>query len=160
ATAETLRQLQETVKRLQAEISTLQVTIKQLSKELKKKGPERASRQPEVVVVPASPPAATTDLQRALAAYNQGRHLEDEKLCGPAIQSFSEAIQRDARNELVFLHRGYCYDRLGDHQAAIADFDHSLAVQPDNSRAYLARAVAHAAIGQNAQAMGDVNEAI
>src|SRR3954469_7886147 len=145
----TLAQLQDTLKRLQNEVKGLQGTIQRLIKEARNnKGAEAAVAAPSI-----APVTTQSSWRKALDAYKHGKQLEQERQYGPAIEAYSRAIQFDPKSDTAFLHRGNCYFQLGENAGAISDFTQSLALQANSSRAYLARALALAASGQNENAL-------
>ena len=85
---------------------------------------------------------------------------EDLKAYGSAIESFTEAIDLDPKNDSAFLHRGYAHFYLGDFAMAISDLSHSIELQPNNSRAYAMRASALASSGRTNDAITDATQAI
>src|SRR6202171_3514662 len=143
-----LEQLQEVCKRLQAQVKSLQETVKQLSRE--------AKRNKGVSGAPASSstaPAPPSSWQKAREAYKKAVRFEQQRQYHAAVEAYSVALEADPKSDAAFLHRGFCSYHLSDNEGAIADFSESLALQPNNSRAYLARAIAYAAAGNNASAL-------
>ena len=169
---ETLIQVQSTLRRLQSEIRALQKTLSRLTAKQKKQKkpsigkavPQIAPQAPSAQVPSANLPTVAvlpkSDLASALADYNKGRELEDQRLFRQAIEAYSSAIVLDQKNDAAFLHRAMSYYQTGDHTSAIADFSTSLAIQSNQSRAYIGRATARAAMGQIAPALEDISEAL
>lgn len=155
-----IKNIQQSLTEIQAQITDLRSSVKQLSKVAKAE--KQAARHRPVESVPASTNGtqAMSSWQRAQEAYDRGKGLEDQKLCGQAIEAFTKAIELDPKNDSAYLHRGACRNQLGNYPDAIADLSQSLALQPNNSQAYGLRATALAATGQTAAAVADANEAI
>jgi tetratricopeptide (TPR) repeat protein len=159
-----IQNLQATLSQLQNEIKGLQSSVKELARGARESRKEKAARA-------AAPPAdgaektraaknAETAWQRAQDAYERGRRSEDLKAYGSAIESFTEAIDLDRKNDSAFLHRGYAHFYLGDFAMAVSDISRSIELQPNNSRAYAMRASALASSGRTADALADVAQAI
>lgn len=70
---------------------------------------------------PSLPP-----LQQGQTAYLEGRSQD-------AIDAFSNVIDNDANNPEAYLGRGFAYMQMGFHEAAKADFERALALNPDNA---------------------------
>ena len=68
-------------------------------------------------------------LQRRLSKLNQGKLSE-------AIAAFNQAITNDPRDWQSLYNRGIAESRLGQYQAAKADFTQSIQVNPHNSWTY------------------------
>jgi tetratricopeptide (TPR) repeat protein len=113
--------------------------VRDFARDAKEVAKEKASR-------PSAQPAGASEgepnarngssvWQRALEAYERGRRSEDLKAYGPAIEFYTETIYLDPKNDSAFLHRGYAHCYLGDFAMAVSDISHSIALQPNNSRA-------------------------
>jgi tetratricopeptide (TPR) repeat protein len=145
------------------QIKDLQSSVKELARDAKEAQKQKASRERNrLAAAPASRGRrmAAPPWQRAQDAYQRGRRSEDLKAYGSAIESFTEAIDLDPKNDSAFLHRGYAHFYLGDFAMAVADIGHSMELQPNNSRAYAMRASALAASGRTSEAIADVEQAI
>ena len=66
----------------------------------------------------------------------------------------------EARQAKQFKERAAEYDRLGNHARAIADYNSSLAVQPDDAEALHSRGLAYELSGQSERAQQDYQRAI
>lgn len=65
-----------------------------------------------------------------------------------------------AAQAAAYYERGNQQFELGDHAAAIADYDRALELDPAHARAYNNRGLAHAFVGNVEQALADYNAAI
>ena len=61
---------------------------------------------------------------------------------------------------LAHIWRGSAYEKKGNHDQAIADFDKAIDLQPDNAMTYYNRGVANAGKGENDLAISDYDRAI
>ena len=61
---------------------------------------------------------------------------------------------------LAYYSRGIAYSDLGDVHRAIADFDETIRINPENTGAFGNRGVAYRVLGQPGRAVGDFSEAI
>lgn len=52
-----------------------------------------------------------------------------------AVRVLDEAIEENAGDDIMFLERGKLLWRLGRHADAVTDYEHALALNPDNSAA-------------------------
>ncbi len=155
-----IKNIQHSLQQIQSEITDLRSSVKQLSHAAKKEKETTAARS---TVAGSSNPAASNAVspwQRAQEAYDRGKGLEEQKLCGQAIEAFTRAIELDSKNDSAYLHRGACRNQLGNYPDAVSDLTASLALQPNNSQAYALRAAAFAGSGQTPAALADASEAI
>src|SRR5271154_3648686 len=94
-----VQNLQQTLQQLQKEIKDLQSSVKELAKDAKDAQKQDAQKQkvarpaeakaPAPTVVAAAPPEGSApNWQRAQEAFERGRHAEDLKSYGPAIEAF------------------------------------------------------------------------
>ena len=74
--------------------------------------------------------------------------------------SFTEALQHDPANELVYLSRGVAYAKMGNTEQAKADFDKAVELNPANARAYHFRGLAKMKLGEHEEAVKDFDKAI
>jgi tetratricopeptide (TPR) repeat protein len=158
--ASVIKNIQQSLASIQDQIKDLRASVTQLSK-IAKTEKQVVAMRPAVNVSTA--PTGTQPMsswQRAQEAYDRGKGLEDQKLCGQAIEAFTKAIELDPKNDAAYLHRGACRGQLGNLADAVTDLSQSLELQPNNSQAYALRASALAAGGQTAAAVADANEAI
>jgi tetratricopeptide (TPR) repeat protein len=151
-----IKGLQQTLQQLQLEIKQLQTSVKELSRHAKKD----KSFGPFPWPTPGGAASEAPAWQRVQEAYDRARRSEDLKLYGPAIEAYTQAIELDPQNDSAFFHRGLCHYQLADYANAASDLSRSLAIQPNNSRAYATRASVLAATGQMTAALADANEAI
>lgn len=146
-----IQNVQATLSQLQTELKELQSSVKELARGARQSRKEKAARATAGPAVAADKTRAERNAesawQRAQDAYERGRRSEDLKAYGSAIESFTEAIDLDRKNDSAFLHRGYAHFYLGDFAMAISDIGHSIELQPNNSRAYAMRASALASSG-------------
>jgi tetratricopeptide (TPR) repeat protein len=158
--ASVIKNIQQSLVEIQNQISDLRSSVKQLSKISKAEKQVATMRPVASISTGTNGTPAMSAWQRAQEAYDRGKGLEDQKLCGQAIEAFTKAIELDPKNDSAYLHRGACRDQLGNYPDAISDLSQSLTLQPNNSQAYSLRASALAATGQTAAAVADANEAI
>lgn len=77
--------------------------------------------------------------------------------CAHIIEAGTES---PAKLFLAHLWRGSAYEKKGDHDQAIADFNKAIELQPDSAMTYYDRGVANAANGENDLAISDYDRAI
>jgi hypothetical protein len=80
-----------------------------------------------------------------------------------AIASYTQAIQSNPDKETAlsaYLNRGFAYSNLGNTQAAIADYNEVLRLDPNNAQAYAERADIRSEAGDMQGALEDYNQAI
>ena len=53
------------------------------------------------------------------------------------VQEFTKAIQLDPTNSVAYYNRGVAYDKKGDLDRAIADYDHAIRLNPNHAAAYI-----------------------
>jgi tetratricopeptide (TPR) repeat protein len=107
-------------------------------------------------------PQAVADLDRALqldpnlsAAYAaKGSISRDHGDVSRAMDEYTKSIQSNPNVE-AFFERGQLYEKLGDHQNAIADYDQAIAYLRDAPHVYRARAFAKSNMGDEAGAKAD-----
>jgi tetratricopeptide (TPR) repeat protein len=81
--------------------------------------------------------------------------------CKKAIQAYSQAIhERYGEDHATLYSRGKCYLEMGKYEAALADFDRSLEIDPNRGWAYAARAFTYFELGQHDRAIADCDQAI
>ena len=78
-----------------------------------------------------------------------------------AIQDFTSAIELGSR-DLTYLYytRGYARALLGNHRAAVSDFDNLLSFDPKNDEGWAHRGHSKAELKDYKSALSDLNEAI
>ncbi|HLG97388.1 MAG TPA: tetratricopeptide repeat protein [Bryobacteraceae bacterium] len=158
--ANVIRNIEQSLHQLQGDIKDLRGSVKQLSRTAKEDRPPQAVQVSAGTAASATTAPVASALQRAQDAYEHGKALEEQKLYGQAIESFTKAIELDAKNDSAYLRRGVCRYQLGNYADSVSDLTQSLALQPNNSQAYGMRASALAEMGQASAAMADANEAI
>ena len=75
-----------------------------------------------------------------------------------AMEEYTRSI-RTSPNVEAFFERGQLYEKLGDHQKAIADYDEAIAYLRDAPHVYRARAFAKSNMGDEAGAKADRDKA-
>ncbi len=114
----------------------------------------------------SQPAAALADLDRALdldpgstRAYNErGQIFLENGDTRKAIQEFSRSLQVTPTVDGHY-RRGAAYEKLGDHENAIADFDAAIRAASDAPYAYRARSAARRASGDREGADDDEQRA-
>jgi tetratricopeptide (TPR) repeat protein len=107
-------------------------------------------------------PQALADLDRALgldpnlsAAYAaRGSISRDHGDVSRAMAEYSRSIETSPNVE-AFFERGQLYEKLGEHQKAIADYDQAIAYLRDAPHVYRARAFAKSNMGDEQGAKAD-----
>jgi tetratricopeptide (TPR) repeat protein len=107
-------------------------------------------------------PQALEDLDRALGldpnlpdAYAaKGAISRDHGDVSRAMEEYTRSIQSNPNVE-AFFERGQLYEKLGEHQKAIADYDQAIAYLRDAPHVYRARAFAKSNMGDEAGAKAD-----
>ncbi|MFQ4139378.1 tetratricopeptide repeat protein [Nodosilinea sp. PGN35] len=128
-------------------------------------------QQPLVCTLPQQPQAASA---RA-AAYDSvtGAYTTDDdtlsRLAAAAVkrQQYCEAldllnqlVERHPQRAMYYSNRGLVYLWVGQPNAALADCDRAISLNPDLDQAYNNRAMAHASLGDLAAALNDYERAI
>ena len=93
----------------------------------------------------------------------RGYQLESEKKYQEAVDAYTTAIERTSNDGYSYQRRGQCYQKLGNHEAALTDFDSALRLlSSDESRQYLylARAHSYHSLKNPIQAIATCTEAI
>ena len=102
--------------------------------------------------------------QSAKEKYDSGNYDE-------SIDDLNHAIEIDKLNDLAsdnknkdiadeYLWRGNSFEKLGQHQEAIADYTRAIEVYPDYFDSYYNRAEVYSIIGKNNESLNDLNKAI
>jgi tetratricopeptide (TPR) repeat protein len=107
-------------------------------------------------------PQALDDLDRALGldpnlsdAYAaKGSISRDHGDVSRAMEEYTRSIRSNPNVE-AFFERGQLYEKLGEHQKAIADYDQAIAYLRDAPHVYRARAFAKSNMGDEAGAKAD-----
>jgi tetratricopeptide (TPR) repeat protein len=95
---------------------------------------------------------------RGLAYFNSTPPQYDR-----AIADFTRVIElpsTQARKAISYLNRGVSYQRLGNHQQAVADLNQSITLEPNNPIAYEWRGRSYVALGNKAQACADFRKGL
>ena len=97
-----------------------------------------SAEKPTVQSPPAQnvTPVDQADPAEALAHFETGVALLEERQLEEAIAEFDEAIRFDLQSAEAYLHRGIAYVGLGQHQLALEDFDESIRLDPRSPEAY------------------------
>lgn len=74
------------------------------------------------------------------------------------IEALTKAIGTD-RNYNFYFHRGRAYAELEEHEAAIADFNHALAITPEMKDAYFMRGRCLFRLGEKQKGRADIEKA-
>jgi tetratricopeptide (TPR) repeat protein len=96
----------------------------------------------------------------------EGKPAEDAiSLLDDATARFTEAINKDPKNELAYLERGLAAQATGvalqfGGGAGVHDFDQAIAINPKSAFAYTTRALAHKAKHETDAAISDLSQAI
>ena len=108
----------------------------------------------------AERPQTAADFRRALLETEAvpARNADaDHPPASPVIEPRSQA-DRDAA--IVYFNQGYAKAQLGQHAAAIADYDQALRLAPNDAAAYNNRGAAKADLRQYADAIADYGHAL
>lgn len=84
----------------------------------------------------------------------RGRIYQEKGDVGRAIGEFTKSIRIEPNAESYY-QRALAYEKVGEHQKAVADFDEAIAELRDAPYAYRARAVAKDALGDTQGAKAD-----
>jgi tetratricopeptide (TPR) repeat protein len=121
--------------------------------------PDRPNRRSPVMTPLGSWPANSNSVvlavvmrQRAIAAVQQGYYIT-------ALAFFRQVLSYNAEAK-DYNDRGCIYLKLGQLDAAIADFDRAIDLAPDQADAYLNRGIASMLTGAYRQALQDHSEAL
>jgi tetratricopeptide (TPR) repeat protein len=77
-----------------------------------------------------------------------------------AIDRFSEALESNKDEPILYLSRGVAYVRMKELEKAIRDFTRTIELDDNNVRAYYYRGIAHMARDKYAPALSDLNKVL
>jgi tetratricopeptide (TPR) repeat protein len=100
---------------------------------------------------------ARTGLSEALTA--NGIQAAGEDYNETAVPLFEEAVKLDPKNEIAFTKLGEIHDARGRNDAAVANYEKALAIDPELSSLYLPVALAYVEAGNAAKADLYLNKA-
>ena len=93
--------------------------------------------------------------------YNElGNILQELEQHQLAVELYTEAIKRSAPYPEVFFNKAVCHLRLGELEAALADFDTSLDLNPNQPQAHALRADILGEQGSTSEALHGYDAAI
>jgi stress-induced-phosphoprotein 1 len=95
--------------------------------------------------------------QKAVEAKNKGNDAFQKKDFGAAVKYFTEAIDLDPGNHVLFSNRSGAYASLGDYQKALEDANKCVELKPDWVKGYTRKATAHMFLGKLDEALEDYN---
>ena len=152
------RDLKKTLKDVDERLRHLRQLVKALSTGAKKTG-SHTPVSPAAVAAAAAESEAASRRFAAQEAYQKGRIEEASQQDAKAIELFTKACELDPANDSAFLHRAFVNYRTGRVDEALSDVNRSLAIQPDNSRAFAFRATVYRTMKDYGRAMADLTEA-
>lgn len=95
----------------------------------------------------------------AAALFNQGlQQVRDEKFAAAA-DFFSRTLAEDPGHFLAYYYRGFCQEKLGNSDAALADYAKTIELKPDFVLGLASLAKLHARKGDYAKAAGFYEDA-
>ena len=80
--------------------------------------------------------------------------------CNRTIELATQFIDAGCKDDTLWLSRAYCYDDLGQNDAALADFTTAIELNPGESWHYLGRSEIHRQMGNQELRLADLNKAI
>jgi len=95
--------------------------------------------------------------QKAVEAKNKGNDAFQKKDFGAAVKYFTEAIDLDPGNHVLFSNRSGAYASLGDYQKALEDANKCVELKPDWVKGYTRKATAHMFLSKLDEALEDYN---
>jgi len=104
--------------------------------------------------------ASSTGSGSAGGDYNAGVVLQNAGHCDRAITLFLRAIRENPIYVNAYRSLGDCYHSQGSDNAAIAEYNKAIPIDPTNWFLYYQRAGAEVALGMNGQAQADYNQAL
>jgi putative GTP pyrophosphokinase len=97
---------------------------------------------------------------QSLVLSHRGMAYFSESLYENALDDFDRALACDSKNAKAFYYRGTVRDALGESEAAVADFTHSLELVPYQFDPLLGRAVSRGKLGRWDEALDDCDAAL
>lgn len=79
---------------------------------------------------------------------------------GPAVKSFSQALEIDPNLGEAYFRRGICFHFMGEERLAIRDFDQAASINFDSPRANLWKGMAWAKMGEYGEAIRAYGESV
>jgi tetratricopeptide (TPR) repeat protein len=93
----------------------------------------------------------------ATLVYFAGASFHELGYYSGALRFFTEGMRRTPRNAMCYNNRGVHYSStLGNHEAALVDFNKAIEIYPGYLKAILNRAVTLEHLGRNREAIGDL----
>ncbi len=113
---------------------------------------------PPATRVPTRTPEPTAEPARQY--YEAGVKAFGTGNYGNALLQFTQALQLDPKNALIYLNRAQVYLAQQDYDGAASDFTQVIQLDPKNVAAWVSRAQAQAAQQNFAQAISDLDQAV
>lgn len=98
------------------------------------------------------PQASTADKEKAERLKSEGNEMLKQDKYQSAIDCYTEAIAIDGKNAVYFCNRAAAYGKMGDHHKCLADCHKALELDPNYSKAYGRKGLAHTALEQHKEA--------
>lgn len=90
----------------------------------------------------------------------QGNRFAKEGLYADAVDAYNHSLQLDGLNAKGFTYRGVALQHLGDHTAALRDFEQALSINPNESAAWQGKAATYIETGEYRPAVKAADRAI
>jgi len=103
-----------------------------------------------------NPKIAEAYTQRAFAYQHDKSNASSQQI----LDDLNRAIELDANTALPYILRGNELEKLNDHEAAIADYDKALRLNPRSYNALTNRAMSKMSIGKLDEASRDIRQAL
>jgi stress-induced-phosphoprotein 1 len=95
--------------------------------------------------------------QKAVEAKNKGNEAFQKKDFTTAVNHFTEAIELDLDNHVLYSNRSGAYASLGQYQKALDDANKCVELKPDWVKGYTRKATAHFFLDKLEEALEDYN---